>query len=92
MSLNTIYDFDYEFSFDNNDITDTDNFDTIYNKCKIIDQSGKRKEIIYNKYLEILNLLLISPGFRIFSSFVSIDNIIYKVTIFNIQWSGSGLF
>jgi hypothetical protein len=92
MSLNTIYDFDYEFSFDNNDITDTDNFDTIYNKCKIIDQSGKRKEIIYNKYLEILNILLITPGFRIVSSLISIDNIIYKVTVFNIQWSGSGLF
>lgn len=86
------YHFDYEFSFDINDIMDTSRFDTIYNKCNIPDTTGTRKDIIYNKCLEILALLAVASGIRIFSSFVTINNIKYKVTVFNIQWSGSGLF
>jgi hypothetical protein len=84
--------FDYEFSFDINDITDTARFNTIYNKCNIQDKTGNRRDIIYNKCLEILEFLAVAPGIRIFSSFVTIDNAIYKVTVFNIQWTGSGLF
>ena len=86
------YHFNYEFSFDINDIVDIARFDTIYNKCTIEDTTGNRRDIIYNKCLDILALLTVASGIRIFSSFVTIDNIKYKVTVFNIQWSGSGLF
>jgi len=86
------YHFNYEFSFDINDIVDIGRFDTIYNKCTIVDMTGNRRDIIYNKCLDILTLLTVASGIRIFSSFVTIDNITYKVTVSNIQWSGSGLF
>jgi len=92
MSLNELYNFDYEFSFDNNDIMDMGRFDIIYNKCKIEDISGNRKDMIYNKCVEIMTLLSIAPGFRVFSSFINYNNKKYKVTIFNIEWNGSGLF
>jgi len=92
MSLNELYNFDYEFSFDNNDVIDIGRFDTIYNKCKIGDISGNRKDIIYNKCIEIVALLSIAPGFRVFSSFIMYENKRYKVTIYNIEWVGSGLF
>jgi hypothetical protein len=92
MSLNELYNFDYEFMFDNNDIIDMGRFDIIYNKCNIEDVSGNRKDIIYNKCVEIMTLLSISPGFRVFSSFINYENKKYKVTIFNIEWNGSGLF
>jgi hypothetical protein len=92
MSLNAIYNFDYEFSFENNDIIDTNKFDIIYNQCTLPDPSGNRKELIYKKCLEIVQLLLAAPGFRIFSSFVNVDNKRYKVTISNTIWAGEGLF
>ena len=95
LSVNDIinsYDFNYEFSFDINDIVDINRFDTIYNKCNIPDTTGDRRDIIYKKCLETLTLLGLASGIRIFSSFVTINNTIYKVTVFNIQWSGSGLF
>ena len=43
------YDFNYEFSFDINDIVDINRFDTIYNKCNIPETTGDRREIIYKK-------------------------------------------
>ena len=86
------YDFNYEFSFDINDIVDINRFDTIYNKCNIPDTTGDRRDIIYKKCLETLTFLGVASGIRIFSSFVTINNTIYKVTVLNIQWSGSGLF
>lgn len=90
MSLD--YHFDYEFSFDINDVVDTERFNSIYDKCTIPDVEGGRRDIIYNKCLSILVLLQVASGIRIFSSFITIGNLKYKVTIFNIQWSGSGLF
>jgi hypothetical protein len=89
------YHFDYEFSFDINDIIDVSRFDTIYNKCNIPDLTGDRRDIIYKKCLETLTLLGVASGIRIFSSFVTINNTVpntFKVTVFNIQWTGSGLF
>lgn len=92
MSLNSIFDYDYDFYFFTDDITDTNKFDTIYNKCTLPDPSGDRRNLIYNKCLEIIQLLSISPGFRVFSSFVNVDNKTYKVTVYNTTWSGEGLF
>lgn len=86
------YHFDYEFSFDINDITDTSSFDIIYNNCNIPDTTGNRKDIIYNKCLQILELLATTSGIKVFSSFSTIDNKKYKVTIFNIAWTGSEFF
>ncbi len=92
MSLNAIYNFDYEFNFDNDSIIDINKFNEVYNKCTLEDQSGNRKDIIYNKCVEILTLLNIAKGIRIFSSFLNIDNKRYKVTVLNLQWSGGGVF
>ena len=88
----SLYKFDYEFSFDNNDIKDTVKFDEIYNQCKIIDDSGERRSLVYNKCIEILNLFNIAPGFRTFSTFITFNNNKYKITIYNINWNGSGKF
>lgn len=90
MSLD--YHFDYEFSFDTNDIIDISRFDTIYNKCDIPDLTGDRRDIIYKKCLDTLALLGVVSGIRTFSLFVTINNIIYKITVLNIQWTGGGLF
>ena len=58
MSLNII--FDYEFVFYTNDINIT--FDTIYNQCTLEDPSGNRRALIYDKCLEILQVLTRTPG------------------------------
>jgi hypothetical protein len=92
MSLNSIFDFDYEFYFFTEDVTDPVKFDTIYNQCTIPDQSGNRKDLIYKKGLEIVQLLLAALGFHIFSTFVKVDNKTYKVTVHNMIWAGEGLF
>ena len=42
------YHFDYEFSFDTNDIIDISRFDTIYSKCNIPDLTGDRRTQNYN--------------------------------------------
>jgi hypothetical protein len=83
MSLNSIFDFDYDFIFLTMDVTDTVKFDTIYNQCTLPDPSGDRKNLIYKKYLEIVQLLIVAPGFHIFSTFVKIDKATYKVTVHN---------
>ena len=92
MSLNTIFDYDYEFSFLTDDVIDITKFDTIYNQCALPDPSGNRRNVIYNKCLEILQILAITKGIRVFSSFVNIDNTTYKVTVHNLTWSGEGVF
>lgn len=89
MSLNTIYYYDYIFEFYTNDITDLEKFDTIYNQCTLDDPSGNRKAVIYNKYLEILEILSKTPGIRVCSSFVNYNNKRYKVTVHNMSWSGN---
>ena len=83
MSLNSIFDFDYNFIFLTIDVTDTVKFDTVYNQCTLPDPSGDRKNLIYKKYLEIVQLLIVASGFHIFSTFVKIDNTTYKVTVHN---------
>ena len=85
MSLNII--FDYEFVFYTNDINIT--FDTIYNQCTLEDPSGNRRALIYDKCLEILQVLTRTPGIHICSSFVNYNIKRYKVTIHNISWSGN---
>jgi hypothetical protein len=89
MSLNAIYYYDYLFEFYTNDITDLDKFNTIYNQCTLEDPSGNRKVLIYNKYLEILQILSKTPGIRTCSSFVNYNNKRYKVTVHNMSWSGN---
>ena len=89
MSLNTI--FDYEFYFNTDDIIDIDKFNTMYNECNLEDPSGNRRSLIYDKSLEILQILTMTPGIRICSSFVNYDNKKYKVTIYNKSWSGDVL-
>jgi hypothetical protein len=81
MSLNTI--FDYEFYFNTDDITDVDKFNTIYNECNLEDPTGNRRSLIYDKCLEILQILARTPGIRVCSSFVNYDNKKYKVTVYN---------
>jgi len=88
MSLNAIYYYDYLFEFYINDITDLDKFNTIYNQCTLEDPSGNRKALIYNKSLEILQILSKTPGIRICSSFVNYNNKRYKVTVHNMSRSG----
>ena len=92
MSSSGIFDFDYNFSFLTEDITDLIKFDTIYNQCTLPDPSGNRKNLIYIKALEIVQFLLVSPGFHIFSTFIKVDNKKYKVTVHNMIWTGEGLF
>ena len=87
-----IFDFDYNFNFLTDDIRDTVKFDEIYNQCTLPDPSGDRRNLIYKKCLEIVQLLLVAPGFHLFSTFVKVDNTTYKVTVHNIIWSGEGLF
>ena len=87
MSLNII--FDYEFEFYTNDITDAGKFDIIYNQCTLEDQSGNRRVLIYDKCLEILQILSRTPGIRICASFVKYNNKRYKVTVHNMKWSGN---
>jgi hypothetical protein len=91
MSLNTnmIYYYDYLFEFYTNDITDLDKFNTIYNTCTLEDPTGNRKALIYNKSLEILEILSRTPGIHICSSFVNYNNKRYKVTVHNMSWSGN---
>lgn len=86
MSLNTI--FDYEFYFYTDGIIDLDKFDNVYNMCTLQDPSGNRRSLIYDKSLEILRILSITPGIHICSSFVTYDNKRYKVTVHNMKWSG----
>jgi hypothetical protein len=88
MSLNTIFDWDYEFQFYTNDITDITKFDAIYNQCTIEDPSGNRRALIYDKCLQILQILSMISGIHIFASFVSYNNKQYKITIHNMSWSG----
>jgi hypothetical protein len=83
MSLVAI--FDYEFVFYTNDINIT--FDTIYNQCTLEDPSGNRRALIYDKCLEILQILTRTPGIHICSSFVNYNNKRYKVTIHNMKWT-----
>lgn len=92
MSLNDIYGSNYEFIFYIDDITDINKFNTIYDKCTLADPSGNRRTLIYNKCLEIIQILTITPGIRVFSSFVDINDIKYKVTVSNTVWTGGGLF
>jgi hypothetical protein len=88
MSLNTIFDYDYEFVFFTDDITDINKFDIVYNQCTIEDPSGNRRASIYDKCLQILQILSVTPGIHIFASFVTYNNKQYKITIHNISWSG----
>ena len=89
MSLNPIYYYDYLFEFYTNDITDLDKFNTIYDQCTLEDPTGNRKAIIYNKSLEILEILSRTPGIHICSSFVNYNNKRYKITVHNMFWSGN---
>lgn len=89
MSQNTQFDWDYAFSFYTDDITDINKFDTIYNMCTIEDPSGNRRALIYDKCLQILGILLITPGIHIFASFVIYDNNHYKVSVNNRNWTGN---
>ena len=89
MSLNTVFDWDYEFYFYTNDITDTVKFDAIYNQCTLEDPSGDRRAFVYNKCLEILGILSITSGIHICSSFVTYNDKRYKVTLHNMNWSGN---
>jgi hypothetical protein len=86
MSLNII--FDYEFVFYTNDITDINKFDVIYNQCTLEDPSGNRRKFVYDKCLEILQVLTRTPGIHICASFVNYNNKQYKVTVHNMSWSG----
>jgi hypothetical protein len=88
MSLNTIFDYDYEFIFFTDDITDINKFDIIYNECTLEDPFGNRRGVIYDKCLQILQILSITQGIHIFSSFVTYNNKQYKITIHNKTWSG----
>ncbi len=88
MSLNAIFNSDYNFTFFTEDITDINKFDTIYNMCTIEDPSGNRRALIYDKSLEILRILSMTPGIHICSSFVNYNNKRYKVTLYNMKWSG----
>jgi len=81
MSLNTKINWDYEFYFYTNDITDIDKFNAIYNMCTLEDLSGNRRALVYDKCLEILKILAMTSGIRICSSFVNYNNKRYKVTI-----------
>lgn len=92
MSLNDIYSSDYEFMFYTDDVLDINKFNIIYDKYTLEDPSGNRRTLIYNKCLEILQILTITPGIHVFSSFVNIDNKKYRVTVRNTVWSGEGLF
>jgi hypothetical protein len=88
MSLNPDFDFAYEFTFYEDDVTDHVRFDAIYNQCTLPDPSGTRKNSIYNKCLEYLTILTVSNGIHILSSFINVDNTRYKVTVHNTVWSG----
>jgi hypothetical protein len=88
MSLNTQFDYDYIFTFYTNDITDVDKFNTIYNQCTLEDPSGNRRTLIYEKSLEILQILSIAPGIHTFASFVNYNNKQYKIIIHNLSWTG----
>jgi hypothetical protein len=88
MSLNTQFVWDYEFYFYTDDITEVGKFDTIYNMCTLEDPSGDRRSLVYDKCLEILEILSITPGIHICSSFVNYNNKRYKVTLYNTKWSG----
>jgi hypothetical protein len=88
MSLNAIFIWHYEFYFYTDDITEVGKFDTIYNMCTIEDPFGNRRGLVYDKCLEILEILSITPGIHICSSFVNYNNKRYKVTLYNTKWSG----
>jgi hypothetical protein len=92
MSLNDIFSSDYEFTFFTDDVLDITKFNTIYDQCTLEDPSGTRRTLIYNKCLEILQVLIITPGIHVFSSFVQVDNKKYKITVRNTVWTGEGLF
>lgn len=92
MSLNDIFSSDYEFTFFTDEVLDITKFNTIYDKCTLEDPSGTRRTLIYNKCLEILQVLTITAGIHVFSSFVHVDNKKYKVTVHNTVWTGEGLF
>jgi hypothetical protein len=88
MSQNTQFDWDYAFTFFTEDITDINKFDTIYNMCTIEDPSGNRRALIYDKCLQILQILSITAGIHMFATFVIYDNIHYKITVHNMNWTG----
>jgi hypothetical protein len=89
MSLNTPFDYDYIFEFYTNDITDLDKFNTIYDQCTLEDPTGNRKALIYDKCLQISQILSITPGIHIFASFVNYNNKQYKVIVHNMGWGGA---
>lgn len=89
MSLNTQFDWDYEFYFYTNDTTNITDFDTIYEACTIEDSSGNRRPLVYDKCLEILQILSLTSGIHICSSFVTYNNKRYKVTVHNMKWPGN---
>ena len=88
MSLNTQFVWDYEFYFYTDDITEVGKFDTIYNMCTLEDPSGNRRGLVYDKCLQILQILSITAGIHVFASFVTYNNTQYKITIHNKTWSG----
>jgi hypothetical protein len=86
------YSFDYEFVICNCGFPTGDPecptgnclpFSTTYALCTLPDTSGTRYQLIYNKVEELLNLVAQIKHLKIFSSFITIDNYRYKVTIGN---------
>ena len=86
------YSFDYEFQICNCGFPTGDTncssgnclpFSETYALCTLPDPSGTRYQLIYNKIEELLILVNQIQHLREFSSFVTIDNYRYKVSIGN---------
>lgn len=90
MSAN--YNFDYEFEICNCGFPTGDEncssghclpFSETYALCTLPDISGTRYQLIYNKVEELLRMLSQIEHLRSFSSFITIDNYRYKISIGN---------
>ena len=90
------YSFDYEFLICNCGFPTGDPecssgnclpFATTYALCTLPDPSGTRYQLIYNKVEELLNLVSQIQHLKNFSSFITIDDTKYKITIGNESFS-----
>lgn len=90
--MSTDFNFDYEFQICNCGFPTGDlecisgnclPFSETYALCTLPDPSGTRYQLIYDKIEELLLMLSQIKYLRSFSSFITIDNTVYKISIGN---------
>jgi hypothetical protein len=72
--------FEYEFNFVNGLFEQT-----IYDNYQIVDTTGTRQTIIENMVDEVLKIFTNVPGLNIFSTFVTVNSVKYKISVKNVK-------